>query len=155
MESDMIERYEELAKKHNLPDYDSLDLEFEIYALEDAKYLLRAILEKMVRKIDDSVKILEDVLYPDSSSYSSIFETRAMSEADKDKILRLHKDLMIIVREALYLSMDYEEEELAKFICGILSKWQSIKPSLKKVALKLKQVWESENFENESVKYMG
>ena len=151
----MIERYKELAKKYELPDYDSLDVEFEIYSLEDAKYLLRAILEKMMRKIDDSIKILEDVLYPDASSYSSIYETRVIAEADKDKILYLHKELMIIIRKALCISMDYEEQEIAKFICEVFSEWQKLKPGLKDIAAKLQQAWESESFEDESVKYMG
>ena len=151
----MIERYKGLAKKYELPDYDSLDIEFEIYSLEDAKYLLRAILEKMVHKIDDSIKILEDVLYPDASSYSSIYETRAISEADKDKILCLHKEMMIILRKAICISMDYEEQETAKFICEVFSEWQKLKQGIKEIAGKLKDAWESESFENESVKYMG
>ena len=151
----MIERYKKLAKKYELPDYDSLDVEFEIYSLEDAKYLLRAILETMMRRIDDSIKILEDVLYPDASSYSSIYETRVIAEADKDKILRLHKELMIIIRKALCISLDYEEKETAKFICDVFSKWLKLKQGLKEIAGKLKDAWESESFENESVKYMG
>ena len=151
----MIKRYKKLAKQYELPDYDSLDAEFENYSLEDEKYLLRAILDKMVRKIDDSIKILEDILYPDSSSYSSIYETRAISEADKDKILRIHKELMIMLRKALCISIYYEEQETAKFICEVFSEWQKLKPSLKEIAAKLLQAWESENFENESIKYMG
>lgn len=151
----MIERYKELTKKYELPDYDSLDSEFEIYSLEDAKYLLRAILEKMVHKIDDYIKILEDVLYPDASSYSSIYETRVIAEADKDKILRLHKEMMIIIRKAFCISIDYEEQEIGKFICEVFSKWLKLKPGFKEIAGKLKDAWESESFVDESVKYMG
>lgn len=155
METDIEERYDALAKEYDLPDYDSLDFEFEIYSLEDAKYLLRAILEKMAQKIYDAVKILEDALYPDASSYSSIYETRMMGEADKDKILRLHKGMMILLRKSLCIAIDYEDQEVAKFIYEVFSKWQRFKPGFKEIANKLKQAWESETFKDESIKYMG
>ncbi len=156
METDGIEkRYDALAEEYDLPDYNSLDLEFEIYSLEDAKYLLRAIMEKMVQKIYDAVKILEDALYPDASSYSSIYETRVMDEADKDKILRLHKEMMILLRKSLCIAINHEDQEIAKFICEVFSKWQRLKLGFKEIADKLKQAWESETFKDESIKYMG
>lgn len=155
METDVIEKYNVLAKDYDLPDYDSLDFEFEIYSLEDAKYLLRAILEKMAQKICDAVKILEDALYPDASSYSSIYETRVMDEADKDKILRLHKEMMILLRKSLCIAIDHEDQEIAKFVCESFGKWQKLKPGFKEIADKLKLAWESETFKDESIKYMG
>ncbi|MEA3513885.1 MAG: hypothetical protein U9R34_00225 [Nanoarchaeota archaeon] len=155
METDIIEKYNALAKDYNLPDYDSLDFEFEIYSLEDAKYLLRAILEKMAQKIYDAVKILEDALYPDASSYSSIYETRMMCEADKDNILHLHKEMMILFRKSLCIAIDHEDQEIAKFICEGFGKWQRLKQGFKEIADKLKQAWESETFKDESIKYMG
>ena len=155
MEIDIVERYDALAKEYDLPDYDSLDFEFEIYSLEDAKYLLRAIMEKMAQKIYGAVKILEDVLYPDASSYSSIYETRVMDEADKDKILHLHKEMMVLLRKSLCIAIDHEDHEVAKFIYEVFSKWQRLKPGFKEIANKLKQAWESEIFKDESIKYMG
>jgi len=155
MEKDFIKRYKVVAKKYHLPDYDYIDSEFEIYSLEEEKYILRAIRDKIVRKIDDYVKILEDILYPDSSSYSSIYETRVLNDEDKDKILRLHQKLMILLRTALYTSVDNEDQDTAKFITEVCSQWDSFKPQLKDTADKLKKAWESETFESENINYLG
>lgn len=155
MDENIIKRYKKLAKEYDLPDFDSLDFEFEIYSLDEEKYLLRAIKDKIVHKIDDYVNILEDTLYPDSASYSSIYETRVLSDEDKDKIMELHKKLMILVRKALYITIDNDEQEIAEFINDVFTQWDEFKPGIKEIAGKLRKAWEVENIESEKIGYLG
>jgi len=152
----MKQRYQKHAKEYNLPDFSYIDHEFDISLLEGERYLLRAIKDKIVNKIDDYVKILEDVLNPDSSSYSSIYETRALSEDDKLKILMIHKQLMILLRKALIVSIDNREKDIADFINEVYDKWEKFKPGLKKIAKDLQKAWEEENFKKaERAGYLG
>ena len=149
------ERYEELRVRFGLPEYTWIDHEFEIFTLEEEKYLLRAIKDRIAQKIDDYVKIIEDLLNFDSSSFSSIYETRTLTDPDKEKILKLHQKLMILLRKALEISIDNNEIDIAAFIKDIADRWDSFKPPLKDIARSLQIAWQTENFEEEKQQYMG
>ena len=155
MEDEIKERYGMLKERYGLPDFDYIDHEFEIYTLEDEKYLLRAIKDKIVQKIDDYVKIMEDMINFDSSSFSSIYETRNLTEIDKEKILKLHQKLMILLRKALEISIDNNDIDNAAFIKDVTDRWDSFKPPMKEIARDLQIAWQTENFEEERQQYMG
>ena len=44
--------YQSLAKKHNLPDYDKINNEFEIATIEHTAFLLREIRKKISEKVE-------------------------------------------------------------------------------------------------------
>ena len=155
MAEPLAAEYEKLAEKYKLPMFGYLDNEFEIFDLDNEKYLLRAIKARIVGRLDDYVKILEDTLYPDSSSYSSIYETRVLTEEDKGKILRVHQQFMILLRKALHMSVDNKEDIIAGFIKEACEVWEDQKTPLRQIAEKLKIAWETEKFDQENISYMG
>ena len=49
---DIKKQYQELAKKHKLPDFDRLNMEFEIENIDETGFLLRSILSKIGEKVE-------------------------------------------------------------------------------------------------------
>ena len=149
------EQYNKLKDKHNLPEFEELDKEFEISSIEHDKFLLREIINKMIERVDSFSKILEDLLQPDTSLLSSMYETKFFDENDKEKIYALYKKLMVIIRESLEVSLKRDEKEEAIFINKTLDGWKGLKTNLFEFISKLKDFWKKETDIEEELGYLG
>lgn len=149
------EEYKKLASKYKLPNYDDIDLDFEISAIEKHEFLLRAIRRKILDKFDGIKSILENVLHPDASSFLSIYETRLFNDEERKKIYNLYKTFMIIERTANILNLKTDEKEDAKFITKTFEDWQKIKPDLMEFLKKIKEGWQKETNVKEDLGYLG
>ena len=98
MPTDIEHHYNELKKKHALPDFAFVDKEFEISTIEKPAFLLRNIRRKIAEKLDDITQFLEVLIQPDPNSFGNLFEYRTLTEAERRELLRQFQALMALYR---------------------------------------------------------
>jgi hypothetical protein len=149
------DQYKKLKSKYNLPKFEDLDKEFEISTIENDKFLIRGIIDKIIDRIDFFSKILEDLLQPDASLLRSMHEARFFEEQDKKDIYELYKKLMGISRESFEVSLKRDEKEEALFINKVFDEWKELKINLLRVVNKMKDSWKKETDIKEDLGYLG
>lgn len=152
---DIKKEYLKLAKKYKLPNYNDIDLDFEISTIEKKEFLLREIRRKILDKFDGIRDILECIIQPDTSSFSSMYETRIFNEEEKKKIYYMYKTLMTLDRGATIVNLRANEKEEAEYILNTFKEWQKIKPELLEFIEKIKENWEKETSVKEDLGYLG
>ena len=136
----MNKKYEELTKKYDLPPYQELDADFEIYSLDEEDDIIRETLKKIYEKVDSYTKFMEDLIQPDSR-ISLMREASTLNPQERAIISKIHMKGMLITRELLELNLSYDEKEAAEIIKKDYEEWQSIKKELKQIICKLKESW--------------
>jgi hypothetical protein len=154
MQSEVEQEYNKLKKKYNLPEFNKIDFEFEISSLESSKFLLRNIINKINEKIDNLLKILEELLNPDASTFSSLYELRYFDDEEKKDIYNLFKKLMLFSRKSLATSLSNNEKEEAIFINEIFNEWNDIKSQLLEYVKKMEDAWKKETDIKEDLEYL-
>ncbi len=147
--------YEVLKKKHNLPDFNLIDSEFEISSIEDENFILRSICKKMREKVETNIDLIERVLQPDPNCYSDLYEHKFFRGSDKDALLVLFKELMHIHRAILELELLQDDSAYALFIKQFYSSWPELKKSLLPFIATLKSAWKKSNQDKEKLDYLG
>jgi hypothetical protein len=147
------EKYEELKNKHNLPDFDEIDNDFEISNVED-KMLLRGIRKKISDKIDYYAHVLDGFMQPDSS-FSSLYEIEAFNDEDREKLMSLYKKIMILHRELIKLNLNFGDDVDAKFIIGFYDEWKQLKKDLILILEKVQSLWCTEELKGFNIDYFG
>jgi hypothetical protein len=148
------DKYGLLQKKFGLPAFEQLDKEFEIACIESEDFPLREIRKKIGEKTKSGRTMLEEVLQPEAN-LAGIYESRAFSEAEKNKLFELYKKVMSWERKGVELAMRNDEAQDIAFIKTFFSEWPQLKEKLAAAALKLRDYWENEKEEHEKLGYFG
>lgn len=147
-------KYEELMRKHGLPDFDSINREFELNKIEDEHFLSRNLRRLLVDKIDSFLATLHDVIQPDTNA-ASMYESRVFDEAQKARIFEIFKILMYYKRNSLELEIIGDERSDCRFISEFYNEWQRIKPDVLKMAQKLRLSWKNLDDIELKMEYFG
>ncbi len=153
----MKEKYEDLRKTHELPEFENLDSDFELYEIDEDDALseqIREILKKVYDKVDSYAKFLEDLMQPDSR-LSLMREASTLTQQDRATITKLHKQCMFITRELIELNLDYSQDRAIEIINKNYVKWQELKLEIKKIVVKLKESWMKDIKLEEDKGYFG
>ncbi|MFP4111363.1 MAG: hypothetical protein ACLFPQ_02470 [Candidatus Woesearchaeota archaeon] len=154
-EGDKIyEKYLKLQEKYNLPDYHSINKEFEISNLDSNKFMLRQIRKKIHSKLDDYCEIIEDLLQP-SATISQMHEYRFFSETAKKRIYDLYRKLMHMSRTATELTIHNDKEKDIEFIREFFSSFDSIKKEMVSITSTMKKSWKEELDKDIKFEYFG
>lgn len=148
------ESYEKLRKKHNLPDFDKINNEFEIGTLEKDDFLIRAVRRRMAEKLSHFAKFLEDLLSPDTS-FASMNECRDITDAEKQNIFEMFQKLMYYGTLSSQLDLVCEDEKDANFIIKFFSDWQNHKKGLNSLLEKIKESWTEKESKDFKAEYLG
>lgn len=149
------EQYGKLKKKYNLPEFEELDNEFEISSIENEKFLLREIINKIVDRTDFFSRFFEDLLQPDPSLLRSMHEANIFNDEERKVIYSLYKKLMVIIRQSVEVSLNRSEKEEANFIKKTFDGWKGLKTSISKIVDKIKNSWKKETYSKEELGYLG
>lgn len=152
MSKDAKSQYEELKRKHSLPDFDSIDTEFQIRTL-DEEVTLSEIRRKLHEKIEDSLEFLSPVLAPDTN-LNDMYEGRIISEAEKHEVFETYKRLMFWRRSSFIAYMNNGESD-AEFIKEFFAEWKDLKKVVVSVAEKLRDSWTKDLEQPEKLGYFG
>ncbi|MFH1064416.1 MAG: hypothetical protein V1729_05020 [Candidatus Woesearchaeota archaeon] len=150
----MEKLYKGLKEKHSLPDFDTLNQEFEISLIEEEDFFLRSIRKNIIEKIDFTLDILDDILHPESG-FSSYKESGAFSDGDRDDIFKLYRQLMFFKRLSTELSFGDSDAKNAKFVTDFMAEWPKMKETVLVFVKKLKESWQGEIAKKEIVGYLG
>ncbi|MBI2108294.1 hypothetical protein HYT54_04150 [Candidatus Woesearchaeota archaeon] len=153
--ADIKKQYQELAKKHKLPDFDKLDMEFEVSTIEETRFLLRAIISRMGEKIEFYVSTLGDILHPDSSNMHAIQEYRFFDESERARMFEVYRKLMSSSRQSVEVSLNCDEKEEAEFISVFYGQWAGMKPELAGFFRKMSDSWRTDSESKDDIGYMG
>ena len=147
------EQYEKLRKQLNLPDFNKLNHEFEISTIDEEEFLLRNIRKKIIEKIDFLLKALHPVIEPEQL-VSDMQEASHFSNDETTDAFQLYKQLKILDKIALEVSVDENDEDTAKFIVQVMNEWPEIKKHMKIIAQKMQKAWEKEKVSKEETGYL-
>ena len=157
--SDVKKEYESLKKKYNLPDYDSIDNEFELLyigEIKEIKFPLRFIRRRINDKIALICNIVQTLIQPNPGSIINLQESVFLSKEDKLRYTHLLKDLMETERTSLRLDFDFDERKDAVFIKEALKKWTEYKQEIVKLTDKLIEGWKKLEIKKEQKdRYFG
>lgn len=148
------DKYDELKKKNNLPDYSLMEYEFDLNTIDDEKQLLKEIRKKISDKIEYFTKLLEGVLQPETNVIC-LHECKVFDEAEKDRMYALFRKMMILHRNADLAFLNTTEKSDAEFISNCMKEWPSMKKELSFFVQKLRDSWNDEKELKEDLGYMG
>lgn len=149
-------KYNELRKKHNLPEFKEIDFEFEISALEDTNFPMRAVMRRIAEKLDFYTTMLEEVLQPDTSSLYAMHEMKYFQADEKNGMYSLYAKLMNLNRQSIEAFLELDEKNEADFIIKAFGEWKKIKAELLKFVKKMRASWNAEEADiKEDLGYLG
>jgi len=148
-------QYNELRKKHTLPEFVDIDNEFEISDLEETSFLLRGIIRRIAEKLDFYSTMLEEILQPDTSNLYAMHETRFFDENEKKQMYGLYTILMNFNRHSIEVSLSGSSKNEVEFINIIFGEWKMIKQELLKYVNKMRASWKAEADIKEEIGYLG
>jgi len=149
-------QYNELQKKHKLPEFREMDSEFEISDLEETNFLLMAIVRRISERLDFYSTMLEELLQPDTGNLYAMHETRYFDEDEKKQMYGLYAKLMNFNRQSIEASLVHNEKEEADFISSLFNEWKSLKQELLRFVKKMRASWKTEEADiKEDLGYLG
>lgn len=153
---DIKEEYGKLKKKYKqLPSFEVMDYEFEISSIENDGYIIRRIVEQIVDEIEYLLKLLENILQPDTNSFSAMYECNCYSGEEKRQTLELFKKLMVFHREGVEKIVELEEKNSVDYVCRITKEWKNYRKQTLTTIKKLKQCWVGTKEYKEILQYLG
>ena len=155
MTNEIKKQWEELKKKHTLPDFKLLDLDFDIGSIEETDFPTKAVVGKIAEKIEFFIGLLSDILQPEPSNIYAMHETRFFDEDEKKAVYQLYTKLMTYSRRCLELSLMNSQKDDAEFISLFYEEWQSTKQELLGFIHKMRQSWSIEGDIKEDLGYLG
>ena len=155
MVNEIEKEYSKLSKKYKLPKFKEIDNEFEISTLESPSFLIKNILRKIEEKLGFYIEVIGNLVHPDASSLSSMYEIRYFSDDEKDEIYNLFKKLMKVDRSIVEVVLENDEKKQAEFLNKFFSNWLGTKKELLKYIEKMKESWEKQSTIEEDTAYFG
>ncbi len=150
------EIYIKLRKKYDLPSYEELDKEFEIWEISPKNpYPLREVRRYMVDKFYEVVKLLEKVLYTPDATVIDLYESSTFTKEDLQRVFNILKKLALLLREADLLELDYSEEKEAEWIKRAYEEWKKIKEEIRWVLEKKRDYWTKDLKFRHPKEYLG
>jgi len=155
MTNEIEQGYNKLRKKYKLPKFNEIDSEFEISNLESARFLIKNILRRIEEKLEFYIEVIGNLVHPDASSLSTMYEVRYFSDDEKNDVYMLFKKLMKANRSIIELILVSDEKKQTDFLKGFLNEWQDMKKELISHIGKMKDSWEKESTIEEDLGYFG
>ena len=144
-----------LCKKYKLPKFEEIDKEFEISSLENERFLIRNTLRKIAEKLEIYSDAIGNLVHPDGSSLSSMYEVRFFSDDEKDGMYKLFKKLMKANRDIAAIVLSADEKKEADFLNDFFNGWLNMKKELIAYMGKMRESWEKESTIEEDLGYFG
>jgi hypothetical protein len=137
---DLKKNYEIVAKQYGLPDFKTMNEEFEIEKItHESETLLRAVRKVILEKILNSMSFLEILLNPVNVPRMYVSFVRGLSADDKKEIDKIYDSFAALGLEGLDNEIDYSEKAEAELIKKCISTWNSIKPEFRKIITNMKK----------------
>ena len=137
------EEYQKYTK-YNLPEYEALNKEFELYFIEKSEFLLCNIRRRIHEKLAFFARILEGIIYPNPSSLVNMQEAKFFSDEEKGQITALYKKIVLLERNSNKLDVKSDEKENAEFINLLFKEWPFLTNQMFDILQKIENSWKKE-----------
>ncbi len=155
MPNDIEHHYNELKKKLALPEFSTVDKEFEISTIEKPGFLLRAIRRKIGERLENITQLLDPLLQPDPNSFCSLFEYRCFTESQRKELLKRFQELMALYRASITADLGADDAEDAAFITKAVNEFPALRQALKPFVKTLADSWPKKIEQKDVVGYFG
>jgi len=155
MDKEIEQEYNKLSKKHKLPKFKEIDDEFEISTLETPKFLIRNTLRRIEEKLEFYIEVIGNLVHPDASSISTMYEVRYFSDEEKNEMYNLFKKLMKSNRNIIELILINDEKRQTEFLNNFFVDWLRMKKELINYLDKMKESWDKSSTIEEDLGYFG
>ena len=148
--------YNSLKSKYNLPEFKILNENFEIESLsgDETDILLKKIRKQLMEKVFFNIRTLETFLNPSNAPLFIFNIIKTFTEADKNLISGLYKQMSVYEVESFGLEAKYSEEGEAKLIKQVWSEWPKISEALDSLYKSIKANYNQES-KKQSKSYFG
>ena len=130
----------DIIAKYNLPSMDALQAELGFFEVEKDEEFVETILTKLRDRVSIFIKVVEDLLHPDSSIVS-MQEAAMFSNREQEQLFELYKAFATIDRQSLLVQLDNSDEAKAKYFNDYFTFWQSKKERCKQIITQAIAVW--------------
>jgi len=148
--------YEILKKEYSLPDFRSLNEDFQIEKIADSEteILIREIRKFMADKMLNYLRFVENLLNPVNSPMSIFSIVKLLNTEEKKAISEIYKKLLEKEIQIIELDISFNEKNEAEFIRNSYKFWQTMKKDLLKVISEINKKWD-DKFEANDKGYFG
>ena len=146
-EIDFEEIYNELAQKHNLPEFKNITEDFDIEKIQDKEstLLIREVRRTINEKITAYIHLFETLINPNSPPMFVFSILRNISTEDKETIKKIYKALSRTQIEVMKLDTVYSEADEIKFINETFIVWQELKQTIYKLIERFESSFEEDD----------
>ena len=148
--------YKKIQDKHNLPNFDTLNKEFQIEKVAECEtdYLIREVRKFAAEKFSNYLRFIEFILNPMNAPTFIFSVIKTLGNEDKKKLAEIYKKLAKIEIKILELDVDFDEEKEAEFLRESYELWQEIKKELLDITNVIEKNWNNK-FEANGGGYLG
>ena len=148
--------YSTLAGKYKLPDYKSLNEEFDIEKVQELETdtLLREIRKVVMDKVIAYLRFVELLINPSNAPMFFFAILKGVDASDKKTLEEIYTKLGRLEIKVIDVDNDYSEKGEAEFIKHVFQEWKEIKESMKQVSKALQKGWDKKT-ERKEKSYLG
>ena len=149
-------KYEKLKVKYNLPNFETLNEEFEIEKLQerDTETLSREIRRTMMDKNVNYLKFIEMFMNPSSAPMFFLVLVKSLNGDERKLLEELYRELGRHEIKSIALDNEYDEKRDVEFIKRFYKDWQEIKKKFGKIMSAVEEAWERKSDKSEKG-YLG
>lgn len=148
--------YEILAKKHNLPNFEKLNEDFQIERISEYEtdLILKEIRKFIGEKFSTYLRLLENLLNPVNVPMFLFSMVKNLNALDKKKVNEIYQKLAMSEVVILELDIDYSEKKEIEFLKDSFKLWNDVKKDFLFLVNKMKENWDSKP-ESNGKNYFG
>lgn len=149
------EAYVAMQKKYGLPEWNTLDFEFEVSTIEKTNFILREVRKRIAEKVETLNEALINILQPDTVSFSSMYECNFFSQDEKEKLMDLYKKIMVLFRTMGVADLKQDEKFDADVIKQAAKEMPALRLETMKAIEKVCEGWKETEEVDELLGYLG
>ncbi len=144
------EKYLEIQKKFELPDFDELNREFQIekICVEETDYLIREVRKFLADKFSNYMRFVEALLNPSNSPLFVFSIVNSFGTKDKKDLQEIYKKFSKIEIDLVEIDLDFSEEKEAEFIKETYKIWKYLRKALLETIEIIKKNWDNKFEDN-------
>jgi hypothetical protein len=142
--------YSIFQSKYSLPSFDSLNGDFQIekITLFETELLLKEIRVCITNKFFSYLRFLESLINPANASMFVFAMAKTIADQDKEKLIKLYKQLSRLEVDFIELDLAYIEQKEAEAINKYYLLWQEMKKELFSIVEIIKKNWDNKVEDN-------
>ena len=148
--------YQEMAKEHNLPEFDLLNEDFAIEKIADSEtdFLIREVRKCISEKFSVYLRLIEGFLHPVNSPMFVYNLVKNFSIKDKENLVSIYKKLAKKEVDLIELDLFFDEKKESTFIIDSFKLWAGIKEELLNLIKSINKNWDNK-LETNGKNYFG